>query len=294
MPTTNVMRFSHYRYDPLDRLASRSGPPLSQALGFNGECRDPLTGHYLLGNGYRAFNPVLMRFNSPDTLSPFERGGLNAYAYCFSDPVNRADPSGHTPKLMKWLMGDFKLLHPSASPKVLKLDADLYGFITPVHNKNTLTIIGHGSPNEINGFHSLRGGPRSYLPDHIAMLGNRVPNIDQYHLVCCYSASGADPFAQQLSTLTGKPVIGYEGTVMATDLEAPFPLNYWFGETKPVQGAPRLLGAQLHQANMPLEIIDPNWFQRLLGSSYKPRTFESPGKNAVAPATVRQIRRPGP
>jgi len=40
-------------------------------LGYNGELSDPLTGHYLLGNGYRAFNPVLMRFNSPDSWSPF-------------------------------------------------------------------------------------------------------------------------------------------------------------------------------------------------------------------------------
>ena len=40
-------------------------------MGFNGERPDPLTGHYLLGNGYRAFNPVLMRFNSPDSSSPF-------------------------------------------------------------------------------------------------------------------------------------------------------------------------------------------------------------------------------
>ncbi|MCQ9473227.1 RHS repeat-associated core domain-containing protein [Pseudomonas alliivorans] len=63
--------------------------------GFNGEPYDPVTGHYLLGNGYRAFNPVLMRFNSPDSLSPFEGGGLNAYAYCEGDPVNFEDPTGH-------------------------------------------------------------------------------------------------------------------------------------------------------------------------------------------------------
>lgn len=68
-------------------------------LGFNGEPPDAVTGHYLLGNGYRAFNPVLMRFNQPDNLSPFGRGGLNAYAYCLGDPVNRGDPSGHSPLL---------------------------------------------------------------------------------------------------------------------------------------------------------------------------------------------------
>lgn len=54
-----------------------------------------LHGHYVLGNGYRAYNPILMRFNSPDSWSPFGRGGLNAYVYCLDDPVNRQDPSGH-------------------------------------------------------------------------------------------------------------------------------------------------------------------------------------------------------
>ena len=66
-------------------------------LGFNGELPDPVTGHYLLGNGYRAYNPVLMRFNSPDRLSPFGAGGINTYAYCKGDPVNRVDPSGRLP-----------------------------------------------------------------------------------------------------------------------------------------------------------------------------------------------------
>lgn len=74
-------------------------------LGFNGERADPLTGHYLLGNGYRAFNPWLMRFNSPDSMSPFARGGLNAYAYCGGDPVGRVDPSGHVFKVLAALLG---------------------------------------------------------------------------------------------------------------------------------------------------------------------------------------------
>ena len=62
--------------------------------GFKGEHPDPWTGHYLLGNGYRAYNPELMRFNSADSLSPFGKGGVNSYAYCTGDPVNRSDPSG--------------------------------------------------------------------------------------------------------------------------------------------------------------------------------------------------------
>lgn len=70
-------------------------------IGFNGQAREAPLQIYLLGNGYRAFNTVLLRFTSPDSLSPFNAGGLNAYGYCINDPVNRSDPSGHSPKFLK-------------------------------------------------------------------------------------------------------------------------------------------------------------------------------------------------
>ena len=63
--------------------------------GFAGEQLDPMTGLYLLGNGYRPYSPTLMRFLVPDSLSPFGAGGLNPYAYCAGDPINRVDPTGH-------------------------------------------------------------------------------------------------------------------------------------------------------------------------------------------------------
>ncbi|QBX68329.1 RHS repeat-associated core domain-containing protein [Serratia quinivorans] len=72
-----------------------SGNPVDFLPGFNGERCDPVSGSYHLGNGYRAYNPVLMRFNCPDSLSPFGEGGINPYAYCAGDPVNFTDPSGH-------------------------------------------------------------------------------------------------------------------------------------------------------------------------------------------------------
>lgn len=71
------------------------GDRLNTLLGFNGERHDWATGNYLLGNGYRAFNPVTQRFNAPDSWSPFGRGGTNAYVYCLGDPVNRDDRTGH-------------------------------------------------------------------------------------------------------------------------------------------------------------------------------------------------------
>jgi RHS repeat-associated protein len=82
-----------FAYSPYGHHRAESG--LSRVLGFNGERPDFLTGHYLLGNGYRAFNPVLMRFNSPDSWSPFGKGGMNAYVYCAGNPIGRTDPTGH-------------------------------------------------------------------------------------------------------------------------------------------------------------------------------------------------------
>jgi RHS repeat-associated protein len=80
-------------YSPYGHRPAENG--LLSLLGFNGEQPDPVTGHYHLGNGYRQFNPVLMRFNSPDSWSPFGKGGLNAYAYCGGNPISQRDPSGH-------------------------------------------------------------------------------------------------------------------------------------------------------------------------------------------------------
>jgi RHS repeat-associated protein len=64
--------------------------------GFTGAYQDPVTAAYPLGNGYRWYLPGLMRFNTPDSLSPFGAGGVNAYAYCAADPANHTDPSGQT------------------------------------------------------------------------------------------------------------------------------------------------------------------------------------------------------
>jgi RHS repeat-associated protein len=80
-------------YSPYGHRSAENG--LTSLLGFNGERPEPETGHYLLGNGYRAFNTFLRRFNSPDSLSPFEKGGLNTYAFCLGDPINQYDPTGN-------------------------------------------------------------------------------------------------------------------------------------------------------------------------------------------------------
>ena len=70
-------------------------------IGFNGEYIDAKTNTYPLGKGYRMYSPTLMRFLSPDQLSPFAEGGINMYMYCNGDPVGKIDPSGRVPLLFK-------------------------------------------------------------------------------------------------------------------------------------------------------------------------------------------------
>ena len=57
---------------------------------------DRETGLYYLNARY--YNPEWRRFISPDAaeyIDPETPNGLNLYVYCYNDPVNYADPSGH-------------------------------------------------------------------------------------------------------------------------------------------------------------------------------------------------------
>jgi len=69
--------------------------PHQQLLGFNGELLERYSETYQLGNGYRLYSPVTMRFVAPDSWSPFGKGGVNTYGYCAGDPINNLDPDGH-------------------------------------------------------------------------------------------------------------------------------------------------------------------------------------------------------
>ncbi|WP_256587318.1 RHS repeat-associated core domain-containing protein [Pseudomonas sp. FW300-N1A1] len=110
----DATRPHHLAYTPYGHRIPENG--LLSLLGFNGERPDPMTGHYLLGNGYRAFNPVLMRFNSPDSWSPFGEGGVNAYSYAVGNPSKYSDPTGHGPF-------DFISTFFSRTPKPTKPDS---------------------------------------------------------------------------------------------------------------------------------------------------------------------------
>ncbi|MEW9680426.1 RHS repeat-associated core domain-containing protein [Pseudomonas sp. TE50-2] len=89
-------------------------------MGYSGQFRESGSGSYLLGNGRRAYNAQLMRFHSPDTLSPFGAGGLNPYAYCKGDPINMTDPSGNIPGYKATVAGNLPALY-VAGREVVKM-----------------------------------------------------------------------------------------------------------------------------------------------------------------------------
>ena len=66
------------------------------AIGYAGQHCDAVSMAYPLGDGYRHYASGIMRFTAPDDRSPFEKGGINPYAYCQGDPINFCDPSGHS------------------------------------------------------------------------------------------------------------------------------------------------------------------------------------------------------
>ncbi|WP_440994394.1 RHS repeat-associated core domain-containing protein [Cysteiniphilum litorale] len=71
------------------------------AIGYNGQRTEAVTGYQHLGNGYRAYNPMLKRFMAYDNMSPFDKGGINGYIYP-NNPIAYSDPTGH---FWGWIAG---------------------------------------------------------------------------------------------------------------------------------------------------------------------------------------------
>ena len=217
---------------------------VASVLGFNGERADPVTGHYLLGNGYRAFNPVLMRFNSPDSWSPFGRGGINSYGYVGGDPVNRVDPSGHFWRALKnWLFksGSKRSLAVQAAPIIARRNSidlesqlmkdlkvlmpNIYAGRTVAsdHKFSRLEVVGHGGFYEHGGKQVgvIASSGQAFTAEELgkALVSNgHMKKAKEVHLIMCHSADVASytgkSFAQELSDHLNVPVTGYRGEVV--------------------------------------------------------------------------------
>ena len=224
------MAYNAYGHRPVEN-------GLISLLGFNGERADPVTGHYLLGNGYRAFNPVLMRFNSPDSWSPFERGGANRYAYGLDDPVNLIDTDGHAPfaflggRILQGLNTEkfLRRARKSLDPKVIsghrsviktfdsiqEIMPDIY--IAGDYNSagRRLNIHAHGSYTQgIGGM--MKSGNKNIFPERVyeAVKKSGFGEFDTVRLISCHSGDmGFRSFAYMFAKLTKRRVKGYEGGV---------------------------------------------------------------------------------
>ena len=216
------MAYNAYGHRPVEN-------GLISLLGFNGERADPVTGHYLLGNGYRAFNPVLMRFNSPDSWSPFGRGGINSYGYCGGEPINRVDRNGHffgLGSLIKNLTFAldkrvFRIMGAKVKRafNVQKLAEGVYQYEYPSKRGATLVVQAHGDKLP-NGDTAMFSGKNHFgAEDLVRKLEGRgvdVRKFDEVELISCHLAEGA--FPQQMANLTGLPVKAYKGMIWSSDV----------------------------------------------------------------------------
>ena len=86
--------YSPYGIESLISKAKKEAP--IKLFGFDDQLTDAQTGWQFLGKGYRAYNPLLHRFMSQDTMSPFDKGGINGYIFASNNPIMSFDPSGHS------------------------------------------------------------------------------------------------------------------------------------------------------------------------------------------------------
>lgn len=102
-----------YTYDAWGKLLSTTGS-MAATLGVRNPYRyrgyrfDAETGLYYLQSRY--YDPQVGRFINADSVVAGVGGdihGYNLYAYCFNNPVNMSDPSGHWPK---WLSGALNVI----------------------------------------------------------------------------------------------------------------------------------------------------------------------------------------
>ncbi len=84
-----------YVYSPYGIRTPIQSSEVASTIGFDGQRTDAATGYQFLGNGYRAYNPILRRFMQPDSASPFAGGGINSYEFGSNNPMLFTDPSGH-------------------------------------------------------------------------------------------------------------------------------------------------------------------------------------------------------
>ena len=92
----NINSYAYSPYGIESNLTKQPGNANpTQHFGFDGQLTDSQTHWQFLGQGYRAYNPMLHRFMSQDSMSPFDKGGINGYVFGSNNPIMMSDPTGH-------------------------------------------------------------------------------------------------------------------------------------------------------------------------------------------------------
>ncbi|NIF26272.1 RHS repeat-associated core domain-containing protein [Pantoea sp. Tr-811] len=160
---------------------------ITTLIAFNGQWLDPASKGYPLGKGYRILSTVLYRFHKPDSLSPFDSGGLNAYGYCLGDPVNHADPSGHVPHFLRSLgKGIRNLLGTRTRSNVREVRDQIAAFQarhnqSPVSSRGSaITLTPVASPRQSFSVFNDEAGARrdAALPSYDEIFNGELPSYE--------------------------------------------------------------------------------------------------------------------
>jgi RHS repeat-associated protein len=91
----NGQQVQYCEYTPYGTLARNEGSDLVKHK-FTGKELDSTTGLYFYGARY--YDPEIGRFITADTIvqAPYDPQSLNRYTYCRNNPINYADPTGHS------------------------------------------------------------------------------------------------------------------------------------------------------------------------------------------------------
>jgi len=266
-----------FRYEAYCVFGQTYPTSTASHIAFNGQWRESPSRSYLLGNGYRNYNPILRRFDRPDSWSPFGKGGLNAYAYCGADPVNQIDPSGHLPELIRRLgrhlgIGKKAPLH-NAMTDIKQLGPGLTAFADNPGGGWRINFLAH-SPSPAQGA-NLTSNNRLGVEGLTSLFnkgGGNFDDFDSVRLLVCYSAAGGKKsYASRLAQHLGKPVKGYRKKVFVSVAPAEIDTMIREGSEKVSSQNGKIVynpGIEVYKQNI-LSTQHPEY----RNFSYLPRTF---------------------
>ena len=102
--STKKAEYAYDAYGNCAVLIDEGGLASLNPFRYRGYYFDSETGLYYLNARY--YDPRIGRFLSPDGLTyldPSAAVGMNLYAYCQCDPVNKVDQTGHFSDVPEWL-----------------------------------------------------------------------------------------------------------------------------------------------------------------------------------------------